>query len=606
MDSSTQHQHLRGGLVGAPVSASSPQVPLPNAANASGSASAAAALAQVTANAPPPRYSSNNQSTATTNPSLSTWLNVNANVNAANTRSNTWIIDDDRSDAATIGTSIADWANEKDENLVEDNVMGFDAVKRWALRVNNSTTLTDHAANSDLPVDDLDELVLVAHSPIMRSQRMPIHNPNNNNNNSQNQNHSSSKIDPQILNDFLATLDDTDAEAVCNFIASYRGPNVVSAMYVHLAKIQDLRASEQAVEEMPVKPLDWETLPIDLNSLPPVVATEDDAVLVPAAIALGDRHHVVGGGGSVIGGAVEGLGTIAYGSTTEDGIFSDENDVWAETEGGHSTESDWIILEDNNITSTIPSLQTLPKRALTKILIYSQNPRLLKTSRNLARLPLPTLGSDLAQVILALLPTSLTPFTQPLSSSAASSSAASDFSVSATSSPHITEILTRAAHSPYANRSPLTFPCLLKLAQSVYPNEHVSVETLSAVLDIACKERRWNSVRGVLSLSRTITASGTVGTGFGVVIGVDDLVQQHMRRPFVPTIGSGVGGNAYRSLAANVVANHGKGLNVAFFKDLVEDGGVVFEVDTIRHCSEQYGISTSVVDYLLQEHEKSK
>ncbi|KAI8620551.1 hypothetical protein BC830DRAFT_512209 [Chytriomyces sp. MP71] len=60
----------------------------------------------------------------------------------------------------------------------------------------------------------------------------------------------------------------------------------------------------------------------------------------------------------------------------------------------------------------------------------------------------------------------------------------------------------------------------------------------------------------------------------------------------------------YAGLVANIVANHGKGLNVAFYKDLVEDGCVVFGDDVIHHCSEHYGMSASVVEYLLLENEK--
>ncbi|KAI9331472.1 hypothetical protein BDR26DRAFT_870167 [Obelidium mucronatum] len=453
----------------------------------------------------------------------------------------------------------------------------------------------------------------------------------------------STKIDQSVLNECLSNLDDADAEAVCNFIASYRGPDVVAAMYAHLAKIQDLRASEQqTVDEMPVKPLDWESLDLDGND---VIHGNPQVLMNDHVLVQQDEHstrrqrgggaaheNVVSAAQQAVDGEEEGDGIIvgsrsnrgigggadgvrgttgAYGSTTEDGIFSDENDVWAETEGGHSAESDWIMLDDLSLTdSMIPTLQHLPKRALTKILIYSQNPNLLKTSRRLSRLPLPTLGTDLATVIMALLPPSVL-FTPAPSSS---SSTASEFAASA--SPHLNEILTRAAHSPYANRSPLTFPRLATLAQAAYPQETISVETLSAVLDIGCKEKRWNSVRGVLSLSQALFSASN--NKFGVVISVDDLAQQHMRRPFVPSITAAataavgvaegtvppaivLGGSVYGCLSANVIANHGKALNLAFFKDLVEEGGLVFDTGVIRHCSEQYGISATVVDYLLQK-----
>ncbi|KAJ3078126.1 hypothetical protein HDU99_000769 [Rhizoclosmatium hyalinum] len=356
----------------------------------------------------------------------------------------------------------------------------------------------------------------------------------------------STRIDPALLNEFLSTLDEVDAEAVCNFIASYRGPDVVSAMYAHLAKIQDLRASEQILEEMPEKPLDWEALPLDINDV---------------NRPLGSEKQVTIGGGR------------QFGSTTEDGLFSDENDVWDQTEGGRSAaESDWIMLDDISLKGLTPTLQHLPKKALTKILIYSQNSNLLKTSRRLARLPLPTLGSDLAQVILALIPSSLAAQTVPSSASSVASSDAASSSAGIATGANLNEILTRAAHSPYANRSPLTFPCLARLATSRFPRQQISIETLGAIIDIASKERRWNSVRGVLVLSKTLfPAPG----GFGVVLGVDDFVQQFMRRPFV------VGGNVFGCLVANVVANHGKSLDVLFFRDLVEEGGCLFGVDVV-------------------------
>ncbi|KAJ3071629.1 hypothetical protein HDU98_005024 [Podochytrium sp. JEL0797] len=499
--------------------------------------------------------------------------------------------DDDRSDAATIGTSIADW-NEQEENTApEEALVGYDAVKRWALRVNNSRGTTDPAAHADHLVDaELDELVLVAHSPMRiphtiqptQQPNSPAHQLRQNTNNSSSTNNSnnaaanadhfrrvSSKIDANILNEFLSTLDETDSEAVCNFIASYRGPDVITAMHVHLAKIQDLRASEQqnSAEMMPVEPpVDWESLPLNLHD---TSAAIDDA-----------SRLTVGGGGATGGG---------YGST-ENGLMSDVNEVWDQTEGGKSTESDWMLLDDISLkANTPPTLHHLPKRALTKILIYSQNPNLLKTSRRLSRVPLPTLGSDLAQVILALAtrsPTSSMTHTTPSSTSSVTSTTSS---VAQPPQLNINEILTRAARSPYANRSPLTFPCLAHLL-GLTPSTHMTLETLTAVIDIASKERRWNSVRGALLLAKQ-WFDPLVST---VNVSVDDLVQQYMRRPFV------VGGSVYTCLVANVVANHGKFLGVEFFGEVVESGGVRFGEDVIRYCSENYGVSTAVVEYLLE------
>ncbi|ORY49992.1 hypothetical protein BCR33DRAFT_558399 [Rhizoclosmatium globosum] len=117
------------------------------------------------------------------------------------------------------------------------------AVKRWALRVNNAASTTDPAAHADHLVDaDLDELVLVAHSPARTPHSMPAPLPSasvtarypplsaNSNSSAAHDREfrrMSTRIDPALLNEFLSTLDEVDAEAVCNFIASYRGPDVV-------------------------------------------------------------------------------------------------------------------------------------------------------------------------------------------------------------------------------------------------------------------------------------------------------------------------------------------------------------------------------------------
>ncbi|KAJ3408316.1 hypothetical protein HDU80_006177 [Chytriomyces hyalinus] len=625
--------------------------------------------------------------------------------------------DDDRSDAATIGTSVADWDGPLGHNQSSNSMQAgggaaddhrFDAVKRWALRVNNSATLTDHAADNGVS-DLLDDLVLVdptlvsspalsaaniqtphlplplplpvpvsstsrisrplpvpnisalASSPVPSAARLSNARP-------------SSNVDPNFLDEFIASLEKSDAEAVCNFIASYRGPDVVSAMYAHLAKIEDLRAAERITEEMPAKPLEWESLPLESND-----DDDDDDVSRVAVPQDGVNRGIgsvaaMGSSGNHVG------GTFAFTNSTEDGLFSDEADVWDQTEGGQSTaESDWIVLDDQlasgGIQPSSTTLEHLPKSALTKILIYSHNSNLLKASRRLARLPIPTLGQELAEVILSLIPNaSLRHGHSSAGSNASSSRNLSDESVKPsalgaevslhpTYAPSLNEILTRAARCPYANRSHLTLPCLARLsgsgttaatpllrrdsnASDAVTNgiNRVTVETLGAVIDIAAKERRWNSVRGAIMLAKMRFA----GVGENVIVSVEDIEEQSMRRPGVvfaslsgplannaPGVGSAsaaagsaapsmevngsismgqgatseglvplAGSRVYAGLVANIVANHGKGLNVAFFKDLVEDGGVVFGVDVIRHCSEHCGISAAVAEYLLEENEK--
>ncbi|KAJ3238777.1 hypothetical protein HDU81_007166 [Chytriomyces hyalinus] len=532
-----------------------------------------------------------------------------------------------------------------------------------ALRVNNSATLTDHAADNGVS-DLLDDLVLVdpttsrplpvpgisalASSPVPSPARLSNA-------------RTTSNVDPNFLDEFIASLEKSDAEAVCNFIASYRGPDVVSAMYAHLAKIEDLRAADRIIEEMPAKPLEWESLPLESND------DDDDDVSRVAVPQDGINRGIgsvaaVGSSGNHIG------GTFAFTNSTEDGLFSDEADVWDQTEGGQSAaESDWIVLDDQaasgGIQPSSTTLEHLPKNALTKILIYSHNSNFLKTSRRLARLPIPTLGQELAEVILSLIPNARHGHSSTGSNASSGRNlsdesvkpSGAEVSVHPTYAPSLNEILTRAARCPYANRSHLTLPCLARLSSSGSTTvtsllrrdsnaseaatngiDRVTVETLGAVIDIAAKERRWNSVRGAIMLAKMRFA----GVGENVIVSVQDVEEQSMRRPGVVfaslsgplannaagssgasvevngsiSTGQGVasegnaplaGSRVYAGLVANIVANHGKGLNVAFFKEFVEDGGVVFGVDVIRHCSEHYGISAAVAEYLLEENEKA-
>ncbi|KAI8620552.1 hypothetical protein BC830DRAFT_512247 [Chytriomyces sp. MP71] len=247
------------------------------------------------------------------------YVNVGSSLNGATDE-----FADDRSDAATIGTSIADWGETHDAPVVSAPADTFDAVKRWALRVNNSYPMSQVTG-------DIDELVLVdrplapaippSSSSAINSVRglASAARPSR-------FRRMSSKIDPAYLNEFLSTLDESDAEAMCNFVASYHGPDVISAMHTHLAKIQDLRAAENNKEEMPLKPLEWESLPlVDEGDL-------DDGVVLMRREQQNRSQPA---------------GTVAFSSSTEDGLFSDEADVWEQTEGAQSAaESDWIVLDD--------------------------------------------------------------------------------------------------------------------------------------------------------------------------------------------------------------------------------------------------------------------
>ncbi|KAJ3094761.1 hypothetical protein HDU97_007621 [Phlyctochytrium planicorne] len=223
------------------------------------------------------------------------------------------------------------------------------------------------------------------------------------------------------------------------------------------------------------------------------------------------------------------------GRRDEDGsvkVFSDEADVWKhETDNDDevSITSDWIVLEEEQETSKTLSLKSLPKKSLVSILIYSGNPNLLKTCRRLSRLPLPELGHDLAQLVVA--------FIQPSRPAAPSKASTSDaptlVSLSSSSShngdlPAVPEpppfepsqhhhhhhgssgippsvlvdpavLLPRCARAACLNRSPLTLPCLARLLGPTFIPTH---DTLGAVMEIAARGRRWNTVRGSLALAR--------------------------------------------------------------------------------------------------------
>ncbi|KAJ3329141.1 hypothetical protein HDU76_008538 [Blyttiomyces sp. JEL0837] len=592
--------------------------------------------------------------------------------------------------AATIGTTFStgqDYWDEK-EDAAEEDPVGFDAIKRWTLRVNNSTgsvmptvaqegtvsqrrlsmsmaamvaadeearvgvmessgldndemgvsggqgtgvggMSTSHAdiGRDDLALVDVDadhEMMMLSRGQgASASHQLPM-----------DPSEASARIDPDVLASLMATLDEQDSQAVENFLASYTGANVEFALYGYLAKIQDLRAGGEGMvldDDMGGDKQKWDTLPI-----PP----KEDPVL--------------------------GLGGEGKSSGLEMAVLSDdaEADLWNQaTEAGRSVASDFIMVED--AADGEPGLQTLPKRPLYRILMYSRNPNLLLTCRRLSRVPIPELGPQLAELVLALTMSSPWPAVTTHQTTVAGSSSAAVVPAPTVLDPW-EDLLPRCARAPCVNRSPSTLPCLIRLMEERAKNASCvlsppSISTLSAVMDIAARGRRWNTVRGALSIARMVSVPLAAGSGVssrfdGVVPGsssdvvpavntlalisgtsgsnvaggrsmvdaagaeseavtvlkIGDLVEQHLRRHFVPEgdgrsdLGEISRRGAHVSMAANLVANHGAALDVAFFQDLVEEEGVLFPVEVVEHCAQNYNISPEVIEYLMNYAEKTQ
>ncbi|KAI8851628.1 hypothetical protein BC829DRAFT_111167 [Chytridium lagenaria] len=136
-------------------------------------------------------------------------------------------------------------------------------------------------------------------------------------------------------------------------------------------------------------------------------------------------------------------------------------------------------------------------------------------------------------------------------------------------------LLPRCARSACLNRSPLTLPYLARL---LGPSFTPTADTLGAVLEIAARGRRWNTVRGALSLARIIQQryfhplhihndTLTRDTSPRVALLSADLDIQHRRRHFVPNGEDSFGSTRmlHISMVANVVANYGGQLDVGFF-----------------------------------------
>ncbi|KAJ3213754.1 hypothetical protein HDU67_002505 [Dinochytrium kinnereticum] len=473
------------------------------------------------------------------------------------------LIDDDRSDAATIGTSVAGtdgWQDDVEEEDEEDEeVVGFEAVKRWTLRVNS--------AKPDPVIEDASS----SHSnrlpqpPLVAMIERPTRSPS-----------PPAAIDPEVLASLVSTLRHPgDAEMVMDFVGAYRGPNVVDAVYERIKAVQETRErsffDDGRVGGRAGSEWEWEEM------------------------ERGGRGEDVEVGEGI--GGSEGKG------------FSEVGEGW-KVERDESVNSDWIVLEEEEEDErAIPSLRSLPKRALISILIYSGNPNLLKTCRRLSRLPLPELGHHLAQLVIAFTynphppppstktstsnaPTLVPP---PPSSSSTVSSAGLDGPTPTMMDPAV--LLPRCARAGCLNRSALTLPCLVRmLGTSFIP----TVDTIGAVVEIAARGRRWNTVRGALTVARGLEGSRRVGLLVergGRGIGIGDLDGQHRRRHFLPEGEEGDGGLCV-SLVANLVANHGAWLDREFFRDLVEEEGMEFSEEVIEHCAKMYNLSEEVLEYL--------
>ncbi|KAI9355903.1 hypothetical protein DFJ73DRAFT_823908 [Zopfochytrium polystomum] len=518
--------------------------------------------------------------------------------------------DDDRSDAATIGTTVPEW-DEKDEEAAAEEPVGFDAIKRWTLRVNNDAhhdgtnlTLPPQSTRAPLPLRS-NSRSGVSFSPSLSVHPSASHTATHSLSTASGPSPSNlmssshEKIDPEVLASLVATMDEQEAQAVYNFVETYDGPDISAALYAHLAKIED-----NAHQEMIIADDDGDR-----------AADSNWEMLLPSSPKVG----------------TDGMPDIAGA-----GALSDEADVWnMMTDTAGSASSD-LVAEDS--TDAIPtdvtgesSLKNLPKRALFRILLISGNVELLRVCRRLSRVPLPDSGPELAQLAFCLAAqasSSISPLSSSLPSSPTSVHRSSFHHppegvarIFRPSSSTVQELFLRCARAPPLNRSPDALPCLFDLvtqavAQSSEATQNdvrPSVATLSAVMDLAARGRRWNTVRGAIALARRFSArpgSMDVDTAGAfedspaatVDITVPDLVEQHMRRHFVPegeeaTDASG-GRGLHVSMAASMIANHGASLDVSFFQDLIEKQHLRFSLEVVNHCAQNYGIRPAVIELL--------
>ncbi|KAJ3191244.1 hypothetical protein HK101_007936 [Irineochytrium annulatum] len=524
--------------------------------------------------------------------------------------------DDDRSDAATIGTSVAGndpWDDFMDGEEEEElgGPSGFEAVKRWTLRVNSAggggatvgsagASATAVASSSSsagrvllpLPEDEIN---------VERPTRSPS---------------PPAAIDPDVLASLVSTLEDGEAEMVMEFVSAFDGAIGADAVYERIRDVQGMReggggGGVTGGGGVAVGHNEWQWE--DVESRGTGRASEDVGSGISGIISESVEVGVGPGPAGIISlessvGANEDAATALAGSGRRLAapkptrgnhlrVMSDENDTWRQdTEVGEDSAegSEWIVLDEGEephaASATSPStaggfpgpirqptLRSLPKRALVSILLHSGNVNLLKTCRRLSRVPIPEVGSHLARMVVSLCPASIL----------------NDEAV----------LLPRCARAACLNRSAMTLPSLAVLLGSSFTP---TADTLGAVVEIAARGRRWNTVKGALSLAKTVAGGLGVGGFVRMAMLKGDLDAQRMRRHFVPrdedTEGSaetkGVVGGLHLSLAANLIANHGEWLDVEFFKDLVEEEGVDFPEEVISHAAASYGLTPQVVDYL--------
>ncbi|KAJ1552821.1 hypothetical protein HK405_009902 [Cladochytrium tenue] len=558
--------------------------------------------------------------------------------------------------------------------------MGFDAIKRWTLRVNNdarqaertgpfvppplprasmlaagsrsiATAATAHVEDATQAHAGSSEATAAAAAAVDSSSSSSSTSSSSSSSSAAPAPIPTDKIDPDVLASLVATLDETEAQAVYNFVETYDGPDLSAALYAHLARIED-SARNELIVATDYDPADaaeqWDLL----------LAAENDSPAArrrrtPEGFVEGEEDGAEAGEGGLLGVPRNGRAAIDAVSDAAD-LFNLKTDTGRSTDDvyrGASTaaseagpaavpasaaivvvttaptaaeptaQSANAAANQAAIVSTVaatsprrlPSLRDLPRQALHRILTSSANLDLLRVCRRLARAAPPDAPIDIAALALAVLwrPPSTT-------TTATTVEGAEDTNDGWDAAAAVQDLFLRCARANLVNRSPDALPwlaALLALPASeaagppVPPPPPPSLETLSAVVDVAARGRRWNSVRGALAVAAgvRVRVHGAAAAGTQVSaplppppdpidVRVADLVNEHMRRHMV--VLDGDRRRAHAALAANVVANHGAALDGAFFRDLVEVQGLRFAPDVVQHCAEAYSLRPDAIEYL--------
>ncbi|KAJ3100915.1 hypothetical protein HDU97_001855 [Phlyctochytrium planicorne] len=426
--------------------------------------------------------------------------------------------------------------NEQWEDDDEESVGGLEAVKRWTLRVGAAVPPATEASWKNEFLASASTSTVIVERPT-RSPSPP------------------GILDPEVFSTLVATLDHADQDMITEFVEGYTGSNLADAVYERIRVVQESRLRSNSV---PGQGWEWEEMSSGVEFDRGSLQAELDSLVENPRVPFDDQE-------------------------SDGRVFSEEADQWRnETAEGDvesvSIASDWIILDEDQ--GPKPSLlKTLPKSILISILIYSGNPNLLKICKRLSKAPIPDQGEDLAKLVVA--------FIQP---QAASKSGSPDDSMDPAF------LLPRCAHASFLNRNTMSLPCLARLLGPKFIPTH---DTLGAVLEIAARGKRWNTVLGALKLAR----HGVERSKGRVSLQVSDLDSQHRRRHFFPNSDDSVVDNRsdmlFISMVSNVVANHGGQLGCEFFKDLTEEG-VAFSTEVIEHCQEKFELQEAVVTYLKE------